>query len=67
MRAIVERLCALSAAKPEIVIDPDRLRPLDIACSTGDPSRLQAATDWQPIYTLDQTLHDMLDHLRRNI
>jgi GDP-4-dehydro-6-deoxy-D-mannose reductase len=67
MRAIVERLCALSTAKPEIVIDPARLRPLDIACSTGDPSRLQAASNWRPTYTLDQTLHDMLDHLRRNI
>ena len=66
MRSVVERLCALSTARPEIVIDPDRLRPLDIACSTGDSSRLQAAADWRPAYTLEQTLSDMLAHLRGN-
>ena len=64
IRDVVNRLCALSAAHPQVVIDPARLRALDIACSTGDPARLGAATGWQPTYTLDDTLRDMLDYLR---
>lgn len=64
MRRIVERLCELSEAKPRIVVDPARLRPLDIACSTGDPSKLQNAVGWKPRYTLDDTLRDLLNFWR---
>ena len=64
MRQIVERLCALSDVAPEIVVDPERLRPLDIACSTGSYARLNAATGWKPQYTLDTTLTDMLNFWR---
>ncbi len=64
IRDVVARLCALSTLQPEIVVDPARLRPLDIACSTGDPARLRAAVQWQPAYTLDDTLRDMLAYLR---
>lgn len=66
IRDVVARLCALSTIQPEIFVDPARLRPLDIACSTGDPARLRAAAQWQPAYALDDTLRDMLDYLRRH-
>ena len=64
MRRVAERLCSLSEVEPEIVVDPARLRPLDIACSTGASSKLQAVTGWQPQITLDATLRDMLDFWR---
>ncbi len=64
IRDVVARLCALSTIQPQVVVDPARLRPLDIACSTGDPARLRAAVQWQPAYVLDDTLRDMLDYLR---
>ena len=65
IRDVARRLCELSAIQPQIVVDPARLRPLDIACSTGDAARLRAAAQWQPAYTLDDTLRDMLNYLRQ--
>lgn len=64
MRYVVERLCSLSNVQPTVVTDPARLRPLDIACSTGSPARLEAATGWKPQISLDTTLRDMLEFWR---
>ena len=64
MRRVVERLCELSAVQPTIVVDPARLRPLDIACSTGNPSKIQDAIGWEPEIALDDTLRDLLNFWR---
>ena len=64
MRYVVERLCTLSNVQPAVITDPARLRPLDIACSTGNASKLQAATGWQPQIPLEDTLRDLLDFWR---
>lgn len=67
MRYVVQRLCALSQVSPEIFIDPVRLRPLDIASSTGDPLRLNVLTNWKPEILLDTTLRDLLAYWREQI
>ncbi|HZP82301.1 MAG TPA: GDP-mannose 4,6-dehydratase [Chthonomonadaceae bacterium] len=64
LRAALDRLRALCAVPTEVTVDPARLRPADILCSTGDPMRLQAATGWQPRYTPEQTLRATLDYWR---
>lgn len=60
MHDLLDRLRALCTVPTEVVVDPARLRPADIACSSGDPSRLWAATKWQPQFPLETTLRDML-------
>ena len=47
-----------------LVTDPDLVRPVDIPALIGDPTRLHAATGWEPAIPLDQTLADMLDAAR---
>lgn len=64
MEAVVEQLCALSSQRPAIEVDPARLRALDIACSTGDGTRLERATGWRPTIPLAETLRDLLDYWR---
>ncbi len=64
MRTILDGLRALASVETEIEIDPARLRPADIACSTGDPSRLERLTGWTPRYDLTTTLRDTLDYWR---
>ena len=61
MRDILEQLQALISTRVEISTDPARLRPADIACSTGDTTRLRDRTGWQPRYTLSTTLNDTLN------
>lgn len=51
----------------EAELDPARLRPADIGCSTGDPSRLKAATGWEPRRSLFQTLDDLLGYWRKEV
>ena len=52
----------LSHARRELrlVQDPDLVRPVDIPRLVGDPTKIHAATGWQPEYTLHQTLGDVL-------
>ncbi len=44
----------------ELQIDPDRFRPADIPVLVADNTKLRACTGWQPQYTLEQTLTDLL-------
>jgi len=64
MREVLDRLRGFCPVTTEVTVDPARLRPADIACSTGDASRLRAETGWQPSRTLDQTLRATLDYWR---
>lgn len=65
MRRVVEMLTSLAEAPIEVETDPERFRPADLAVVCGDPSRLRAATGWQPEIPLEQTLEDALAAARR--
>jgi GDP-4-dehydro-6-deoxy-D-mannose reductase len=65
IRALLERLLALSRVRPEVVVDPSRLRPPD--GSIGSPARLAAATGWAPRRTLEAALAELLDEWRTRI
>jgi len=67
MRAIIDRLRALCTTPTEVQVDPDRLRPADISCSTGDALKIRTVTGWQPQYTLDTTLDDTLAYWRTEV
>jgi GDP-4-dehydro-6-deoxy-D-mannose reductase len=41
-------------------VDPSKFRPTDAAEITGDSSRLQNETGWQPSYSLHQTIVDFI-------
>ncbi len=64
IRALLDRLLALSATEVEIEVDPERLRPSDVEILIGDSSRFRADTGWEPRIPLDQTLRDVLDYWR---
>jgi GDP-4-dehydro-6-deoxy-D-mannose reductase len=64
---LLARLITLAGAKVEVRQDPARLRPSDIPVLVGDPSRLVAATGWEPRIGLDRTLGDLLEDWRARI
>lgn len=53
-------LMRLAGIDLPIVVDPARLRPVDIPELRGDPGRLSARTGWSPEIDLDTTLADVL-------
>ncbi len=64
---LVELLLACSRVRVEVRVDPERLRPSEVPVQVGDPSRLQAATGWQPRIPLEQTLRDLLADWRARL
>lgn len=67
IREMLDILLAASAARVEVRVDPDRLRPSDIPVLVGDPARLRAATGWEPRIPLERTLGDLLDFWRGRV
>ncbi|HEY3414034.1 MAG TPA: NAD-dependent epimerase/dehydratase family protein [Armatimonadota bacterium] len=64
VRRILDLLLGFSTAEIRVETDPERLRPSDNPCSTGDSSRLRAATGWRPGIPLERTLEDTLNWWR---
>jgi len=64
---LLDRLLALAGVEVEIRPDPGRCRPSDIPVLVGDPSRLRAATGWEPRIPLDRTLSDLLADWRARV
>ena len=61
---MLDILIGLARCKVGVETDPDRLRPSDVQLLRGDASKLIAATGWNPIYDIKQTLADLLDYWR---
>ena len=51
----------------EVHVDPARVRPVDQPLLVADPSKLRAATGWEPRFTIEQTLADMLQYWRNAV
>jgi GDP-4-dehydro-6-deoxy-D-mannose reductase len=55
------------ATRPDIIAetDPSLLRPTDEPVIWADCSKIKAATGWEPVISLDQTIDDMLSYWRQ--
>jgi GDP-4-dehydro-6-deoxy-D-mannose reductase len=60
MADVVELLVGLARVPVRVERDESRVRPADIPRLSGDPSKLRAATGWEPEIPLEQTLADTL-------
>ena len=56
-----------SSVKVDVRLDAARLRPSDVPAQVGDPSRLRAATAWEPRIPLEETLADLLQDWRARV
>jgi GDP-4-dehydro-6-deoxy-D-mannose reductase len=51
----------------KIETDPMRLRPIDADLQVPDSSKFTNHTGWQPLYTFEQTMEDLLNYWREKI
>ena len=66
MRWVLDTLIGLSTVKNiKVVIDPSRVRPLDVAVHVGDYSKFKKQTGWQPKVPLEKTLENVLNYWRK--
>ena len=63
----VEHLKALARCPIEVWINPAKVRPVDQPLLIADAHKLRAATGWKPLYSIEQTLADMLIHCRKEL
>ena len=63
MRYYTETLIKLSGLTDiEQKIDSALWRPIDIQYQDGDPTKIMTELGWKPVYTIDNTLKDLLDY-----
>ncbi len=51
----------------EVVVDPERLRPIDADLQVPDCRKFKAHTGWEPEIPFEQTMRDLLDYWRARI
>lgn len=64
IRSLLDGLLANSTAAIDVRVDESRFVPLDVPLKRGDNRRLREATGWQPQFSLEQSLADLLQHCR---
>jgi GDP-4-dehydro-6-deoxy-D-mannose reductase len=64
VQEVADAMLAMSDVPLELVVDPDLVRTVDVPRLVGSPARLCAATGWQPVIPLDETLRDVLASAR---
>jgi GDP-4-dehydro-6-deoxy-D-mannose reductase len=64
IQSILDTLLSLSHSFIDVVVDSDKLRPVDVPVFIGDNTKLKSLTDWEPTISLTQTLSDVLKNLR---
>jgi GDP-4-dehydro-6-deoxy-D-mannose reductase len=67
IRELADILIALSGREMTVVLDPERLRPVDVPVLEGDCTKLRTHTGWVPEIPLEQTLRDLLDWWRHHL
>lgn len=67
IRWVLDTLVEMAKQPVEIQLDPERLRPSDVPISVCDNSRLARATGWQPVRSLRDTLHELLEYWRNQV
>ena len=64
---ILARLLALAREKIEVQQDPARMRPADVPRIVGDASRARMMLHWEPKYSFDNLLRDVLEDCRKRV
>jgi GDP-4-dehydro-6-deoxy-D-mannose reductase len=67
IRQMADTLIALSGRDMKVVLDPERLRPVDVPLLLGDNTKLRTDTGWAPEIPLEQTLGEILAWWREKL
>lgn len=60
LREIINMCCKILDIAPEIVVDPQRVRPSDIQIICGDNTKVKSVTGWEQKFFLESKLKDII-------
>lgn len=64
---LLDTLLSFVSIDIQVQVDPDRMRPVNIPILLGDATRLRTETGWQPKYSFERSLEDVLNDWRKRI
>lgn len=64
---LAEILLAQARHPMRLEANPELLRPIDVEVLRGDPTKLRAATGWEPEIAISSTLRDLLEYWRAKL
>jgi len=68
IREMLDKLISLSTRRDiEVLVDPERLRPIDADLQVPNTAKFEAHTGWKPKYSFDQTMADLLAYWRDRV
>ena len=67
IQALLEKIIARAAVPIDVHVDEAKLRPVDVPCIEANISKIRRETGWQPRYSIDATVSDVLEWWRRTI
>lgn len=68
VRSMLDTLKSMSTVKSiDVVIDPDRLRPIDADLQVPDTTKFEKHTGWKPQISFEQTMADLLNYWRHKV
>ena len=68
IRSMLDTLRSMSTVKSiDIVIDPDRLRPIDADLQVPDTTKFEKHTGWKTEISFEQTMTDLLNYWRDKV
>lgn len=67
VREMLDYLLSLSCIKPQIFIDPERLRPIDAHLQVPDCTKFNSHTGWKPKIPFEETMISLLNYWRERV
>lgn len=67
IRTILDILVRLSGRKIEVVVAPDRVRPVDIPIACGDANSVVRSFGWAPQFKLEDSVSAVLSEWRKRV
>jgi GDP-4-dehydro-6-deoxy-D-mannose reductase len=67
IQKILDILLSHASREFRVIVDQERFRPVDMPLLLGSAQKLKTETGWQPHYSIDQTLLDLLNYWRTKL
>jgi len=67
VQSMLEHLVSLARTRVTVKQVESRMRPVDIPYLVGDNSKIREHTGWEPAYSIEQTLLELLEDWRRRV
>lgn len=67
IKEILEKLISYSKVDIKVIVDPERIRPIEVPVSICNNTKLRSGLHWEPIIDIDTSLREILSYWRKYI